>query len=112
LENVKVGDPVPITVTLTNVGICAMVGLPQYTLTITPNEAGPILTPENPDPVIHDLGLYPGEMDSVEFILTSVSAGQATITAYVSYEVNLGYPGPAYWGGNASQAPLVITVGP
>lgn len=108
---IKVGDPIKVTATLSNEG-CVALGLPQYRLSITSDGSGPIFAPELPDPVVHYLAVGPGQLDAVEFTLMAVAAGQATITATVSYEVHLGYPGPAYWGSTAVQTPLILTATP
>lgn len=107
-ENVKVGDSVQVTVTVNNEG-CVALGLPQYRLYIASDGSQPIFTPAAPDPVVHYLGVSPGQSDFAEFTLTAAASGQAKLTATVSYEVHIGYPGPAYWGGAGSE-PLVITV--
>ncbi|MFO7682077.1 MAG: CARDB domain-containing protein [Chloroflexota bacterium] len=102
---VSVNDPLTITVTLENVG-CANIGLPKYTLTAAP----PLVDPAAPEPIIHYLGLGPGDSDSVEFVVTAVSPGSFTLNANASFEVHLGYPGPAYWG--AAAASQQITINP
>ena len=109
-KNLKIGDPLKVTATLSNDG-CVALGLPQYRLYIQSEETQPIITPAAPEPVVHYLAVSPGQQDSVEFTLTAGASGQATLTVVVSYEVHLGYPGPAYWGG-ASSEPLVIPVAP
>lgn len=109
-ENLKVGDTVTVTVTLKNEG-CVNLGLPQYRLRIQPDGPDPIFSPENPEPVVHYLSVRPGESDSQEFVLTAVASGGATLSGSASFEVHLGYPGPAYWG-YAGTAPLSLTVVP
>lgn len=110
-ENLNVGDSVVITVTLSNEG-CVALGLPQYRLYVTSAGTQPIFSPEIPEPVVHYLAVAPGQADSTEFTLTAVAGGQAELRATASYEVHLGYPGPAYWGSTGSGDPLIITVGP
>jgi hypothetical protein len=110
-ESLKVGDTVKITVTVNNEG-CVALGLPQYRLYIQSDRPESILNPDHPEPVEHYLAVVPGQSDSAEFDLTAVASGQATLTASVSYEVHLGYPGPAYWGYSGTIAPLIITVAP
>jgi hypothetical protein len=44
--------------------------------------------------------------------LKAVAEGQAAITASASFEVHLGYPGPAYWGYSTSGEPMIIRVAP
>lgn len=110
-QNPKVGDAVQVTVTLNNEG-CVALGLPQYRLYIASDGSQPILTPAAPEPVVHYLAVNPGQTDSAEFTLTAAASGQAKLTATVSYEVHLGYPGPAYWGSAATGEPLVLSVAP
>lgn len=109
-ENLKVGDTVKITVTLNNSG-CAMLGLPQYRLYIQSDGPESILAPDKPEPMTHNLGLAREKSDMAEFDLLAVVDGQASITASVSFEVHLGYPGPAYWGSSTGES-LLITVAP
>jgi DNA/RNA endonuclease YhcR with UshA esterase domain len=87
-----------------------MVGLPLYRLSVQSDGPEPILEPEEPEPVEHTLGLDPGESDAAEFTLRGVKAGRATLTAEASFEVHLGYPGPAYWSSSSGGEPLVIAV--
>jgi hypothetical protein len=108
-DTVKVGDNVQVTVILDNIG-CTMIGMPQYSLSNTPDRIGPVLTPDVPDPVSHSDVLYPGRTDMVEFTLTAEAAGQATLTAVVSYQVDRG-TGLHNQGGTSTE-PLVITVTP
>jgi hypothetical protein len=110
-ENANVGDAVKVTVTVNNEG-CLTLGLPQYRLYIQSDGAQSILLPDPPEPIVHYLGVAPGQSDFTEFVLTAAAAGQATLTATVSYEVHLGYPGPAYWGMTGSDRPLMIMVAP
>ncbi len=104
---VQVGNLVTVTATLTNAG-CSMLGLPQYRLTIQP--AGGF-DPAKPDPVTHTLGLEPGQSDAADFALRAIAPGTATLAGSVSFEVHLGYPGPAYWS-VATAAPLTMTIQP
>jgi hypothetical protein len=108
---IQAGDTVTVTATLINTG-CAPVGLPKYTLTLGASSSGAVLSPAEPEPVIHYLGISPqGGVDQAEFLLQATGPGEAILTCTVSFEVHLGYPGPAYWGGNAAK-PLKITVFP
>ena len=109
-ESLKVGDAVKVTVTVNNEG-CVALGLPQYRLYIQSDISQSIFTPEQPDPVVHYLAIRPGQSDSAEFELKAISSGQVTLTGSISYEVHLGYPGPAYWGYRAT-APILIAVEP
>lgn len=108
---VEVGEPVIIRVTLNNEG-CVALGLPQYRLLIDSDQAEPILAPAEPEPVIHYLGVAPGQADSAEFKLSAAAPGQVGLTASASFEVHIGYPGPAYWGSSSSGEPLILTVNP
>ena len=110
-ESVQVGDTITVTVTVNNEG-CVGLGLPQYRLYIQSDGAQPIFTPAVPEPVVHYLGVGPGQSDSVEFELIAAAGGQAMLRATVSYEVHLGYPGPAYWGMTGTKEPLRIIVAP
>jgi DNA/RNA endonuclease YhcR with UshA esterase domain len=105
---VRVGDSLTISVELANEG-CALVGLPLYRLSVRPDGPEPILEPEEPEPVERTVGLDPGGSDTAEFALRAVRAGSATLTTRVSFEVHLGYPGPAYWSSSAAE-PVLITV--
>jgi hypothetical protein len=99
-----------VTATLSNRG-CTDLGLPQYSLHVTSDEPEPVLTPSDPEPVVHYLGIPPGGSDDVAFGLQAVRPGQATLRVRSSFEVHLGYPGPAYWSGSGTP-PLTITVTP
>jgi uncharacterized repeat protein (TIGR01451 family) len=105
-----VGEALTATVTLFNRG-CTGLGFPQYVLYVQSDESEPILTPSHPEPVVHSLGIGLGQSDAAEFALQAASPGQAVLRATSSFEVHLGYPGPAYWGAS-SGGPLTITVTP
>jgi hypothetical protein len=109
-ESVEVGDALVVTVTLNNEG-CTKLGLPQYRLSVQSDKSELILVPNNPKPVIHYLAVAPGQSDATEFHLEAVAVGEAILTSSVSFEVHLGYPGPAYWGGSSGE-PLIIIVAP
>lgn len=47
--------------------------------------------------------------DTAEFAMTASAPGSVTLAASVSFEVHIGYPGPAYWG-YAASPPLTIEV--
>jgi hypothetical protein len=106
---VRVGDVVTITARLSNDG-CANIGLPLYRLSVQPDGAKSLFDPASPSPVEHYVGIAPGGSDSAVFVLRAIRAGQATVSATASYEVHLGYPGPAYWG-ISSAVPIIIPVG-
>jgi hypothetical protein len=76
-----------------------------------PDGSQPVFTPEQPEPVVHYLAIGPGNFDSQEFELVAVGSGQVTLTGSVSYEVHLGYPGPAYWGSRQTE-PMILVVAP
>ena len=103
-----VGEVVNLTATLTNVG-CTDLGMPQYRLHVWPEAEQPMFEPNPRVPILHLLGVHPGQSDAATYVLQAVASGEATISAAVSFEVHLGYPGPAYWGASSSD-PLTITV--
>ena len=92
-----VGDVVTLTVTLNNEG-CVALGLPQYRLQVRSQEPGSFLEPSDPEPIVHYMAVDPGQSDAVDFVLRAAEAGRTTLSATASFEVHLGYPGPAYWG--------------
>ncbi len=104
-----VGQAVTVTVTLLNRG-CTGLGMPQYRLYVRTDESEPTLTPSQPEPVMHN-AVGRGRSDAAAFALQAVSPGQAVLRATASFEVHLGYPGPAYWGYSGT-GPLTITVTP
>ena len=95
----NVGEHLLVTVTLTNEG-CGMIGLPKYDLSLL--QAPYTLAPEKPDAIIHYLGLNPGETDTVTFTLDTIGVGEVFLRVSASFEVHLGYPGPAYWSSAAA----------
>jgi hypothetical protein len=101
----EVGDTLRVTVTLANKG-CGQVGLPEYRLSVAPSS---ILVPDSPISVTHYLALEPGETDTVTFSLQTIGVGEAVLQTSASFEVHLGYPGPAYWAYD-STAPVSVTV--
>jgi hypothetical protein len=109
-EDLRVGDTVTITVTLVNEG-CVALGLPQYRLTDQSDGAQAIFDPADPEPINHSLGVAPGQSDTANFELKAVASGQANFSALVSFEVHIGYPGPAYWGSSSGEL-LSIMVAP
>ncbi len=104
----EVGEVVTVTATLANVG-CADLGMPQYQLHTQSESGQPIFEPNSSTPILHLVGIHPGEADIAEFVLQAVGPGEATLSTSASFEVHLGYPGPAYWGGSSSE-PLTLTV--
>ena len=101
---VKVGQPVTVTVTLANQG-CTALGLPKYTLSAQP----PIFAPAAPEPAIVYGSIPIGGSGKATFSLRAITPGQANLHAGASFEVHLGYPGPAYWGGSSAE-PATINV--
>lgn len=104
----NVGEYLLVTVTLGNEG-CGMIGLPKYELSLL--QAPYTLAPEKPEAIIHYLGLNPGETDTVMFTLHTIGVGTASVSAAASFEVHLGYPGPAYWAA-AATGPVTVAVPP
>lgn len=104
---VNVGDTFKVTVTLNNEG-CLALGVPQYVLYAS--TTGSPVTATNPKPIVHYLAVDPGQSDSAEFTLQTVAPGSVEFTASASFEVHLGYPGPAYWGNSTSREPLRVLV--
>jgi hypothetical protein len=104
----SVGEMVTVTARLNNVG-CVALGLPRYWLRWETDETAPVIEPVSAGYVEHYLAVPPWHHDEATFVLRAVGAGRASVRAYASFEVHLGYPGPAYWGGSTSP-PLVITV--
>ena len=109
-EALRVGESVTVTVELANRG-CADLGMPQYRLYLETSDGARVLEPSPPEPVAHSLGVSPGETDSAAFALAAAGAGRVEVWATCSYEVHLGYPGPAYWGSVASRR-VTLTIGP
>ena len=105
----RVGQQLQITARLQNTGNCALLGLPRYRLSGPEGSWPELLEALGPLDVTHSLGLNPGESDEATFLVRAVAAGTVTLSATVSFEVHLGYPGPAYWSSAASE-PLTITV--
>ncbi len=105
-----VGDSVTISLTLNNTG-CAMLGLPKYYLVSGAGLPTSLFEPAAPEPVFHSIGIDPGGSDSAAFIVRAASPGDVPLYGTASFEVHLGYPGPAYWATAASQ-PLNFHVSP
>ncbi len=105
-----VGQVVTVTVVLVN-DRCVAVGAPEYRLTVETSGTQPILQPENPEPVAHNLVIPPGESDSVDFVLLAIRPGEGAVTAFASFDIQLGRGAPVYrsYSTTGSQ---VITVTP
>ncbi|MGW8251607.1 MAG: hypothetical protein ACWGO1_13260 [Anaerolineales bacterium] len=106
-SSLRVGDSLTMTATLSSSG-CALLGLPKYSLVIHPEGDTSPFEPAAVEPVLHSIGLRDGEQDMAYFILQATAPGEVTIMVTASFEVHLGYPGPAYWAGAASQPLRVI----
>lgn len=105
----KVGETIVVKIVIKNTG-CVSLGMPQYRLAILNGEGKAIFSPDKPEPVTHYLAVAPGASDEVTFTLQAVHLGKATLSAMASFEVHMGYPGPAHWGTGGSNQ-LVIQVG-
>jgi len=106
----RVGEAITVTVQLNNEG-CVALGLPLYRLWWENAEPGSISSSPPPLEIVHYLAVPPGGYDEAEFVLRAVAAGEATFYASTSFEVHLGYPGPAYWGA-CTAPPLTIAIQP
>ncbi len=104
----QVGETLTVTVILSNTG-CSGVGLPLYYLAIQSEQPWPVLVPNPPNPITHTLAIPSGGADTARFTLHVLGSGPVTLTASASFEVHLGYPGPAYWSRD-SAGPLGVTV--
>jgi len=107
---VRVGQTARVRLTLRNTGSIGL-GLPQYRLQVADATDGAMLDPASPEPIVHSLMVQPGGEDWAEFSLLAMAPGEATVRGWVSYEVHLGYPGPAYWGSASSGQVQVRVVG-
>lgn len=107
-QSVPIGQQIVVHVTLLNQG-CVALGLPKYTLRVHAPQGQPLFNPPQPEAVTHGLAVAPGQADSAEFVLQAAQVGSGSLQAEVSFEVHLGYPGPAYWG-YATSAPVDIAV--
>jgi len=95
-QSVTVGDQVEVIVTFQNMG-CATLGLLKYYLLFETLTDEPVLTPAQPAPVEHPLAVQPDGSDQVVYSFQAVRAGIVKLSATISFEAHLGYPGPAYW---------------
>ena len=103
----QLGDRITITAVLTNTGDCLM-GLPLHTLRI--DNPNPVAIFWEAGPQIYTGGaVYGGQADTADFVVVIANTGVYTVSSYVSFEVHVGYPGPAYWGG-ASATSITFTV--
>ena len=109
-RTLQVGDQLSVEVVLLNSGSMDL-GLPQYRLSVDPEQERLIVEPQRPEPVVHYLGVIPGQSDVADFLLEAVRPGEVVLCASVSFEVHLDYPGPAYWDA-VSAAPVRIVVLP
>jgi hypothetical protein len=104
----RVGDVLTVTARLYNDGPLNL-GEPLYWLGWDPFDSEPLFEATTPSNVVHYLAVVPGAMDEVQFGLRAIRAGEVSVCARTSFEVHIGYPGPAYWGGSASLW-LLVTV--
>ena len=102
----EVGDRIVVTATLANEG-CAQVVQPEYWLTLV--QSAYVLGPDPPTSVTHYLALEPGETDTVTFSLQTIGVGEVTLQTSASFEVHLGYPGPAYWAYDSTM-PISVSI--
>ena len=65
-----------------------------------------------PEPAVHSLAVGPGTEDVHKFLIQAVHEGEYLLSAQTSFEVHVGYPGPAYWGSAASEEALPLRVLP
>lgn len=107
-QSVQIGQQLIVRVILLNQG-CVALGLPKYTLRAHAPQGQPLFNPPQPESVTHGWAVAPGQSDSVEFVLQGAQVGSGALQADVSFEVHIGYPGPAYWG-YASSGPINIAV--
>jgi hypothetical protein len=107
---VRVGQTVRVRLTLRNTGSIGL-GLPQYRLQVEDATDGATLDLVPPEPIVHSLMVQPGDDDGAEFLLLALAPGEARVRGWVSYEVHLEYPGPAYWGSASSSQVQVSVVG-
>jgi hypothetical protein len=108
-SSMMVGESLTLTATLTNSG-CAMLGLPKYSFSGMADGDAYLVQPTELEPIIHSVALRDGEHDEAYFTLKAVAPGKAELKVSASFEVHLGYPGPAYWATAASQ-PVIIEIG-
>ena len=106
-QQASVGDAIEINVTFHNTG-CALLGLPRYYLMVEQEPDLPALLPQEIAPVDHSLAVPPEGSDQVTFLLQAAAPGNATLSATVSFEAHLGYPGPAYWATASSEKTSIL----
>ena len=104
----QVGESLAVILVLRNTG-CIGLGLPQYRLYVESEGGRGVLVPEQPESIVHSIGVVPGGFDEAVFVLEAVAAGTARLRGTASFEVHLGYPGPAYWGSTSSGG-ITVTV--
>ena len=108
-RRVKVGD------TLTAVGVPVGIGLPYYTLHLDSNTVatvtydGQVKYQGAAGQVVEFVSAY-ATMSQVEFILQALRPGTVQVSISATGEIHSGYPGPATWGGDASESILITVV--
>ena len=98
-----VGEVITVTARLVNIG-CSGVGLPRYWLR-WPTEPAGMFEALSPLDVMHYTGVG---SDEAAFVLRALRPGSTRLEASVSFEVHLGYPGPAYWGSAGAGLPVEV----
>ncbi|MBN1179013.1 MAG: zinc ribbon domain-containing protein [Anaerolineae bacterium] len=99
---VAVGERVTLTVTLTNTGE-AMLGLPRYLLV---GEWEPVLALATDAGVGHDRAIFPGESDTVVYVLEAMQPGQVVVWATATMEAHE----PPRWESSTSEAITIVVV--
>ena len=107
---VQVGQPLTLTVKLTNQG-CPNIEMAQYHVAVA-GPGWPIgLEPVVPPVITHAEPLPQGGSDSVVFVLRATHAGQPEVSATVNYASSLDARGQPDWSW-VSSGPLTIVVTP
>lgn len=107
----RVGDEITFTLELVNTGTVAA-GIPAFGVYGDSEFARilgePITVPEDDGILYGSVG--PGQTYSMQWVYVAQVAGEIAISGRVSYEVHLGYPGPAYWSGATSEAVTLVVI--
>ncbi|GAB4196067.1 MAG: hypothetical protein OHK0022_13290 [Roseiflexaceae bacterium] len=112
----EVGQTLTVVATVYNQGSGVSFGLPQFRLRIQDqqgieqDQTNPIVTPARPDPIVHYLGIGPGQSDSAVFTLQAARPGAVVLNLWVSGEVCvIGVPGcgGGYWSGAGATSRLI-----
>lgn len=113
-KTLEVGEAITLTATVQNEGACANPYFPQfwwpkYSIWGGETDDPAILSPLPQEPIYTNQPLYPGQEQTVSFVLQAASPGVVSLQAHVSYANHLDYPGPSYWTSNISD-PITVTV--